>query len=119
MASAPGAWPSIGHLVPLARDRLAFLRGLHVHGDLVWVRVGPWPVLVVTSAELTGRVLKADRVYDKGGYLFDRIRETGGNGLVSCAHADHRRQRRLVQPAFHRDRVAGYLDLVREQIDVV
>ena len=31
VASAPGAWPLIGHLVPLVRDRLAFLRRLHHH----------------------------------------------------------------------------------------
>lgn len=119
MASAPGAWPLIGHLVPLVRDRLAFLRQLHHHGDLVQVQIGPWRALVVTSAELTGQMLVADRVFDKGGYLFDRIRETGGNGLVSCPHRDHRRQRRLVQPAFHRDRLPAYLRTMSRQIDAV
>jgi cytochrome P450 len=119
IGAAPGRWPFVGHVVPLARDPLAFLRSLHAHGDLVWIRVGPWRALVVTSAELTGRVLRADRVFDKGGHLYDRIRETGGNGLVSCPHGEHRRQRRLVQPSFHRDRIPGYLRLVREQLDGV
>ena len=119
MVSAPGALPLIGHLAPLARDRLAFLRRLPEHGDLVWIRIGPWKALVVTSAALSDQVLRDDRTFDKGGYLFDRIRETGGNGLVSCAHSDHRRQRRLVQPSFHRDRMPGYLTLMSRQIDEV
>lgn len=116
---APRALPLIGHLVPLARDRLAFLERLHAYGEMVWIRIGPWKALVITSADLSDRVLRDDRTFDKGGYLYDRIRETGGNGLVSCVHSDHRRQRRLVQPVFHRDRLPGYLGLLREQLDEV
>lgn len=119
MAVAPGALPLAGHLVPLVRNRFEFLRRLPAYGDLVRVRVGPWQALVVTSVELTNQVLRDDRTFDKGGYLFDRIRETGGNGLVSCAHRDHRRQRRLVQPSFHRDRLPGYVGLMSRQIDEV
>ena len=37
-----------------------------------------------------------------------------GNGLLTSESDDHMRQRRLVQPAFHRERIAGYsLDMVR------
>ena len=37
-----------------------------------------------------------------------------GNGLLTSEGDDHMRQRRLVQPAFHRERIAGYsLDMVR------
>ena len=39
-----------------------------------------------------------------------------GNGVGSCEHWDHRRQRRLVQPAFHRDRIPGYARVMTEQI---
>ncbi|MET1071231.1 MAG: cytochrome P450 [Umezawaea sp.] len=119
IATAPGALPLLGHLVPLVRGKFDFLRTLSAHGDLVRVRVGPWRALVVTSADLSHEVLRDDRVFDKGGYLFDRIRETGGNGLVSCPHADHRRQRRLVRPSFHRDRLPGYVRVVRRQVDDV
>lgn len=119
LATAPGALPLVGHLVPVARNRLEFLRRLPTYGDLVWIRIGPWQALVVTSAELSHEVLRDDRTFDKGGYLFERIRETGGNGLVSCAHRDHRRQRRLVQPAFHRDRLPRYLQVMSRQIDEV
>ena len=31
-----------------------------------------------------------------------------GNGLLTAEGADHLRQRRMVQPAFHRDRIAEY-----------
>ncbi|MFE2324368.1 cytochrome P450 [Streptomyces sp. NPDC059385] len=106
--TAPGALPLLGHVVPLLRDPLGFLTRLPRHGDVVQVRLGPLPVVVVCDPVLTGQVLREDRTFDKGGPVFDRGREVVGNGLVSCPHADHRRQRRLLQPAFHPARLPGY-----------
>jgi hypothetical protein len=82
----------------------------------VWIRVGPWKALVVTGEEASRHLLLDDRTFDKGGPLYDRIRETGGNGLVSCPHSDHRRQRRLVQPSFHPDRMPGYAEVMARQV---
>ncbi|MGW2819003.1 cytochrome P450 [Streptomyces sp. NPDC001415] len=106
--TAPGALPLLGHLVPLLRDPLGFLTGLPQQGDLLEIRLGPLPVLVACDPVLTGQILRDDRTFDKGGPVFDRGREVVGNGLVSCPHADHRRQRRLLQPAFHPARLPGY-----------
>src|SRR3954449_6939214 len=64
---APGSLPLVGHLVPLLRDRLQFLRSLPAHGDLVWIRVGPWKALVVTGEEASRHLLLDDRTFDKGG----------------------------------------------------
>lgn len=44
---APHAWPLTGHLVPLARDPLAFLKSLPAHGALVRVHMGPVPLVVM------------------------------------------------------------------------
>ncbi|MFJ6017609.1 cytochrome P450 [Streptomyces sp. NPDC092952] len=104
----PGALPLLGHLVPFLRDPLRFMRSLPRHGDLVRVRLGPVTAVVVCDLELTRQVLREDEVFDKGGFLFERIRDFAGNGLVTCPHADHRRQRRYVQPAFRPDRIARY-----------
>ncbi|MFE0042668.1 cytochrome P450 [Streptomyces albireticuli] len=106
--TAAGALPLLGHLVPLLRDPLKFLGRLPERGDLVRVRLGPLPVLVVCDPDLTCRALREDRTFDKGGPVYDRGRELIGNGLASCPHRDHRRQRRLLQPAFHPTRLPGY-----------
>ncbi|HEU5157042.1 MAG TPA: cytochrome P450 [Streptosporangiaceae bacterium] len=114
-ARAPGALPLVGHVLPLMRDPLGFVRSLPAHGDLVEVRLGPVRTLVVCTPELTRQVLLDDRTFDKGGPVFGRFREIAGNGLVSCPHADHRRQRRLLQPAFRRTRLPGYATVMAEQ----
>ncbi|SQE00590.1 MULTISPECIES: cytochrome P450 [unclassified Parafrankia] len=113
---APGAWPALGHLAVLARDPLAFLSSLPAHGDLLRIRLGPVSAVVVCDPELTRTVLIEDRTFDKGGPLFDRAREIAGNGLVTCLHDEHRRQRRLAQPAFHRSRLPGYADVMTDKI---
>ncbi|MEU6872139.1 cytochrome P450 [Streptomyces sp. NPDC046751] len=111
----PGALPVLGHLMPFLRDPLVFLRSLPQHGDLVRIRLGPVTAVVVCDLELTRQVLREDRVFDKGGFLFERIRDFAGNGLVTCPHADHRRQRRYVQPAFRGERIGQYAEVMERE----
>jgi cytochrome P450 len=113
---APRALPLIGHSLAFGRRPLDFLASLPAHGDLVQVKLGPWPAYVVCHPGLTHQVLVEDRTFDKGGPLFDKGRKVVGNGLGTCPHRDHRRQRRLVQPAFHRERIPGYARVMTEQV---
>ncbi|MBZ4321384.1 cytochrome P450 [Streptomyces sp. SCA2-4] len=110
--------PLVGHALPLLRDPLAFLDALPGRGDLVQVRIGPVRAVVVCDPELTRRVLRDDETFDKGGPLYERIREVTGNGLASCPHSDHRGQRRLLQPAFHSGRMAAYAEVMSRQVRV-
>jgi len=116
---APGALPFLGHALPLLRDPLRYLVSLPAYGDLVQIRIGPFRAIVVCDPALTQEVLVNDRTFDKGGVLFDRIRESFGSGLATCPHQRHRRQRRLTQPAFHYSRFPAYTQVMAEQIAIV
>ncbi|MEU4730746.1 cytochrome P450 [Streptomyces sp. NPDC023588] len=113
---APGALPLLGHALPLRRDVLAFMVSLPAHGDVVRIKVGPASALVVCDPDLVQQVLVDDRTFDKGGPLFDRGREVMGNGLITCPHRDHRRQRRLTQPAFQAQRMPAYAAVMSKEI---
>ncbi|MFE0062280.1 cytochrome P450 [Streptomyces sp. NPDC059003] len=113
--TAPGVWPVLGHTPRLIRDPLAFVASLPAHGDLVEIRIATQKVIVVCDPELTRQLLTSDRVFDKGGDMFDRLREVTGNGLGGCPHSDHRRQRRAVQPAFHVTRIPVYAAAMTRQ----
>ncbi|MEV5505317.1 cytochrome P450 [Streptomyces orinoci] len=115
-AQAPGALPWFGHALPLLHDPLRFFASLPRFGDLVQVRAGPYRAVVVCDPELTRQVLLNDRLFDKGGPLYDRIREVAGDGLASCPYRRHRRQRRLIQPAFHPARLPGYARVMTARI---
>ncbi|MFE7611799.1 cytochrome P450 [Streptomyces celluloflavus] len=105
---APGALPLIGHAVKLGREPLGFLRSLRQTGDLVRVDLGTLPVYFATSAELVHAVTVTHaRSFEKG-RLYDRVRPLVGNGLANATGPVHRRNRRLVQPVFHHERIAGY-----------
>jgi pentalenene oxygenase len=116
IVAAPGALPLLGHLVPVLRDPLAFFLSLPEHGDLVRVCLGPFQAVVVCEPGLTHRVLLDDQTFDKGGPFIDRLREATGDGLGTCPFGEHRRQRRLVQPAFHPSRHLGYAQAMTAQI---
>lgn len=115
-ARASGALPLVGHLLPLLRDPLRFLGSLPDQGDLVRVRFGPFAAVVVCDPQLTRQVLRNDRVFDKTGPAFGRIRELVGDGLGICPHSQHRRQRRLIQPVFHPAQLPDYARTMTAQI---
>nr|WP_138968800.1 cytochrome P450 [Streptomyces sp. YIM 121038] len=119
MGDPPQAWPLAGHLLRLVRDPLAFLRSLPACGDLARVRLGPWQVIVVCDPALTRQLLLDDQTFDKGGPLVDRAREFMGNGLATCPHRDHRRQRRQLQPAFHPARQSGHARVMADHITAI
>lgn len=105
---APGALPLLGHALPLLRDPLAFIMSLSEYRTMVRVRLGPSTAMMICDPDLTRQVFLNDRVFDKGGPIYDRIREVIGDGLSTCAYPLHRRQRRLCQPSFHPARLPGY-----------
>ncbi|WP_079057591.1 cytochrome P450 [Streptomyces cellostaticus] len=119
VGTAPGIFPLVGHGIALYRRPLAFLNSLPSYGDLVEIRLGPQRAWMVCHPELVSRMLKDTRTFDKGGPLFDRLRILMGNGLVTCPHQDHRRQRRLLQPAFRPSRLTEQADLMGEEAEAV
>ncbi|MBF6125611.1 cytochrome P450 [Nocardia brasiliensis] len=107
--AAPAALPLIGHLIPLCRDPLKFMNSLPVHGDLVRIRLGSHTMVVICTSEMTREVLVRDKVFDKGGPVWERTREfMGGNSILNASHDSHRRLRHLAQPVFHPSRLPGY-----------
>ncbi|MEU1230825.1 cytochrome P450 [Streptomyces sp. NPDC005828] len=105
---APGAWPLLGHLPHLATRPLAFLDSLPGHGDVVRVRMGSRTAHVVSHPALVRRVLTDRGSFDRSGVLYEKVRALLGNGLATCPNAEHRAQRRVLQPAFHHSHMDRY-----------
>lgn len=105
----PRAFP-LGQLRALQRDPLGFLLSMaREYGDVVRIPVGPREVTLVCHPEGVRRVLVDNaRIYTKQTRGFDTVRELLGQGLVTSEGELWLRQRRLAQPAFHRQRLAGF-----------
>jgi len=106
--SPRGHWLT-GHLRPFQRDRLGFLTECaRTYGDMVDLRIGPMRVRVLNHPDLVEEVLVTKaRHFIKHGPL-RQARPSLGNGLLTSEGDFWRQQRKLSQPAFHRDRVAAY-----------
>ncbi|MGW6541973.1 cytochrome P450 [Streptomyces massasporeus] len=115
VGTAPGIFPSIGHGIALFRRPLEFLNSLRAQGDLVEIRLGPQRAWMVCHPELVHRMLRDTLTFDKGGPQYERLRALMGDGVVTCPHAEHRRQRRLLQPTFRPSRVAAQTDAMAEE----
>ncbi|MEU4347638.1 cytochrome P450 [Streptomyces sp. NPDC023838] len=105
---AGGGLPLAGHVLRMLRDPHGFLEELTARGDLVEIRLGRQKVIVVCDPELTRQVLLDDRTFDKAGPIHDRATEVFGISIGTCRHDQHRAQRRMMQPAFHRSRFTDY-----------
>jgi pentalenene oxygenase len=115
IATAPGALPLLGHFVRLGRDPLGFMDSLRGRGDLVEIKLGPLRFVVVCDPHLSHQVLTDLRTFDRTGPVYDRIRWAMGNGVASAVHGEHRRQRLIMQPAFHTRHLPGYAEVMRGQ----
>ncbi|WP_435213721.1 cytochrome P450 [Streptomyces sp. bgisy034] len=117
--TAPGIFPLLGHGIAFYRKPLEFLNSLPAYGDLVELRLGPRRAWMVCHPELVHQVLMDARTFDKGGPLYDRLRTLLGDGVGTCRHEAHRRQRRLLQPGFRKARVAAQTELMGEEVESV
>ncbi|TCO46531.1 cytochrome P450 [Actinocrispum wychmicini] len=114
---APKHIPVLGHVLSLTRDPIGFLQNLRAHGDIVTFYLGTRPVHQINSPELIRQVLVTDARHFSRGKIFAKARQLFGDGLATADEPAHMRQRRVMQPAFHHDRIAGYVNVMREQID--
>ncbi|WP_255952256.1 bifunctional albaflavenone monooxygenase/terpene synthase [Streptomyces odontomachi] len=111
---AGGGVPLLGHAWKLVRDPLAFLARLRDDGDLVRLRLGPKTAYAVCDPELVGQLLKSPD-YEVGGPLWETLEVLLGKGVATSNGAPHRRQRRMMQPAFRAERIADYAAVMEEE----
>jgi cytochrome P450 len=101
----------LGLLWALRRDPLGTLAGLRRdHGPVVRLRTPRFPVYLVSDPVAIGEALtRTHHEYEKGRTAGERpLARLLGQGLLTSDRDLHRRQRRLIQPVFHRARIARY-----------
>ena len=103
-----GRWLG-GHLRQFSRDRLGFLdQCFRDYGDVVQFRFAHRRVVMVSHPDMVEEVLVTrNRQFIKH-FALRMAKPTLGEGLLTSEGDFWRRQRRLSQPAFHRERVFGH-----------
>jgi cytochrome P450 len=85
------------------------------YGDAVYLPAAGQRVHFFAHPDMVEEVLVKQQHKFKKSRMLERARVLLGDGLLTSEGEHHRRQRRLVQPAFHRDRLARYAALMTER----
>jgi len=98
-----------GHLDAFRGDRLGYLEQCHrTYGDVVGLRLGPARIWSLGHPDLVEEVLVTKNKHFIKHFGLRTAKPSLGEGLLTSEGDFWLRQRRLAQPAFHRERVHGY-----------
>lgn len=96
-------------MLQFARRRLPFLvESARKYGDIVLFRIGNERVYLFNHPDLIRDVLVTNQKNFIKSRALVRAKKVLGEGLLTSEGDFHLRQRRLAQPAFHRDRISSY-----------
>lgn len=101
----------IRHAINSERDILAFMTDLGSYGDVAYFGVGPIRAYLVNNPDLLRDLLiaKADLIR-KLPFQMSVMSQIEGNGMLVSEGEHWRKQRRLLQPAFHARRIEALAD---------
>jgi cytochrome P450 len=103
----------VGSLLELRRDPLSFMtRVAREYGDVARVRIGLANAYLVSHPEYVKEVLVTQQHSFKKGLGLEWAKSLLGEGLLTTYGGFHRRQRRLMQPSFHRQRIQAYGEIM-------
>src|SRR5499433_735682 len=96
-----------------------YLRLRTQFGDVVRLATLPHPVYLVSHPEAVHYVLRENARNYRKGLLFKPIAALQGQGLLTSEGELWARQRRLVQPAFHRRQLATFAEVMVDEARAV
>jgi cytochrome P450 len=109
----PRGAPFVGSLLEAWKSPLdLFARGLREHGDVVRFKLGPLRYVLLNDTDAVKHVLVDNAKNYTKSRNYNGLKLVVGEGLLTSEGEFWKRQRRLAQPAFHRDRLAGFVDMM-------
>lgn len=104
------------------RTVVAYRRGAHLffadmarrYGDISHFRFSGLDAFLINHPDYIKDVLVTNHQNFIKGLALQRAKRLLGEGLLTSEGEFHRRQRRLVQPAFHRQRIASYAGIMTD-----
>src|SRR6187551_290419 len=105
----PRGLPVLGMLLAIRRNPTAvFMDAARRFGDMAYLKIGPRRGYLLTNPADVRHVLQDNAANYRKSPLYDKLRQSLGNGLVTSEGDFWLRQRRIAQPAFHRSRIARF-----------
>ncbi len=97
-----------GHFLKFRRRPTEFLAEAAALGDVTFFKLGGHSAFFLNHPALARDLLVVNAHKFKKGRALQRAKKLLGEGLLTSEKEAHLRQRRMIQPAFHRARIAEY-----------
>src|SRR6187431_1384836 len=99
----------LGHLFTFRRDSIGFLKKIaSEYGDVVHFKIGPIRIVLLNHPDFVKEVLTTQHRNFVKGRPLEMAKEILGEGLLTSEGEFHKRQSRIIQPAFHRSMIESY-----------
>src|SRR6185436_10809093 len=113
LAPGPRGVPWFGSAFDAWRDPLGlFTASMNTYGHVVRFRFGPFEYVLVNEPEGVKHVLVDNAKNYTKSRNYKGLKLVLGEGLVTSEGDHWRRQRKLTQPGFHRERLAGFCEVM-------
>jgi cytochrome P450 len=110
-APGPRGLPFFGSTFEAWRNPLDLMtRTVREHGHIVSFRFGPHRYVLLNQPDAVHHVLVTNAKNYTKSRNYQGLKLVLGEGLLTSEGDHWRRQRKLAQPAFHRERLAGFVD---------
>lgn len=104
-----------GHLKPYVKDPLSFLQSKQAgYGDIFTFRVANRQLIFINRPDYIQRVLQDNHRNYKKSEAYRRLALLLGDGLFTSDGAYWRSQRKTIQPAFHRNQIMTYAEVMHD-----
>lgn len=116
---------SLSHLISIAGNhRMDWMEKLYrEYGDILYVKIFHADVVVINHPEYAKQVLNNPNVFGKNSAAFYAVRKVLGKGLLTSEGKLWIKQRKIMQPYFHKaqiDRIVEQMiDCIDEKIDAL
>jgi cytochrome P450 len=106
--------PFLGSTPFYARDPVGYIEDTVRLGDIARLQFFGKTISLISDPALVDQVLVKSAPLFQKDMLLRSLKALLGEGLLTSEGDFWKRQRRLIQPAFHRDRIAGYAEIMTE-----
>lgn len=101
----------LGNALQLNKDLLGFITHCaEQYGEIVPLRLGLTPACVINKPEYIEQILQKRELFVKNTPDWRTVRTLVGQGLVTSEGDFWLRQRRMIQPVFHQQRINNYAE---------
>src|SRR5687768_11952879 len=111
VAPGPASWLPGGNFLKFRRDPLTFFTSVaRTHGDVARWAFGSQPVYLVSHPDMIEDILVTSAKKFTKGIALQRAKRLLGEGLLTSEAQLHLRQRRTIQPLFHKQQVQRFAE---------